>query len=185
MALLFLSNKIVQKSLINIGLDYNKDQYNKTITLFEKLFEPILNLELYDKLGIENIKPDFNEKEYKLINGSRFDFTLYLHKYNIYQSFYRWYYNQKRLNIFSKLDIIFEEYFILINKLKILDDSSIIKYIEINKRYKKLNEKLIEKLKILKLTYNNDEEINKNIDYYCNKLKNISKNTYSKINEID
>lgn len=170
MALLFLLNKSVQKSLLNIGLDYNKQQYNKTITLFEKLFEPILNLEIYDKLGIENIKPDFNEKEYNLINGARFDFTLYLHKYNIYQSFYRWYYNQTRLNIFLKLDIIFEEYFVLINKIRILDNLSIIKYIEINNRYKKLNDKLVEKLKILKLTYNNDKEINKKIDSYCEKL---------------
>lgn len=156
MVQLFLSNKTLRSSIISID-------YNKTITLFKKLFEPILNLEPYDKLGIENIKPDFNEKEYNLINGSRFDFTIYLDKYKVYQSLSRWYYNQKRTIIFSKIDILFEEYFLLINKLKIFDEKSIIKYTKINK-------KLIEKLVILKSTYN-DEEINKKIDSYCEKLE--------------
>lgn len=183
MALLFLSNKTVQSSLINISIYYNKEQYNKSITLFEKLFEPLLNLEPYDKLGIENIKPDFNEKEYNLINGSRIDFIIYLDKYKVYQSVSRWYYNQKRVNIFSKIDILFDEYFILINKLKTLDEISIIKYNEINKKYQELNKKLIEKLTILKLTYN-DEEINKKIDSYCEKLE-VKFNTLEVLHEYD
>jgi hypothetical protein len=181
MALLFLSNKSVQNSLVNISINYNKDQYNKTFSLFEKIFEPILNLEPLDKLGIENTKLYFNENEYNLINGSKFNFSLYLDKYNIYQKISRWYYNQKRLDIFSKLDILFEEYFLLINKLNLLEINSNNKYTEINKKYKELNKKLIIKLEILKLTYN-DDKINKTIDDYNKKLK--FKNIEDKITEL-
>jgi hypothetical protein len=190
MALLFLLNNMIRNSLINNSIEYNKEQYNKSITLFEKLFEPILNLEPNDKLGIENIKPYFNEKEYKMINGSRIDFTIYLDKYTVYQSLSRWYYTQKRAIIFSKIDILFEEYFLLLNKLKILDEKSIIKYTEINKKYQELNKKLIEKLVILKSTYN-DEEINKKIDSYCEKLEVKFNNSlevileHNKIHEIE
>lgn len=167
MALLFLSNKIVMTSIINISINYNYEQYTKSITLFEKLFESILNLEPSDKLGIENIKQDFNDKEYTIINSSRFDFTIYLDKYKVYQSLSRWYYYQKRTIIFSKLDILFEEYFLLIKKL---DEQNIIKYTDIKKKFIELNKKLVEKLVILKLTYN-DNEINKKIESYCEKLK--------------
>jgi len=179
MALLFLSNKMVMTSIINISINYNYEQYNKSITLFEKLFEPILNLELYDKLGIENIKQDLNEKEYSIINSSRFDFTIYLDKYKVYQSLSRWYYYQTRTIIFSKLDILFEEYFLLINKL---DKQNIIKYTEIKKKYIELNNKLVKKLVILKLTYNYTE-INKKIDFYCEKLKVKFNNSLEVISE--
>jgi hypothetical protein len=169
MALLFLSNKVVQSSLLNFSIEYTKEQYNKTLCLFETMFEPILNLETNDKLGINDNKPNIDE-EYNLISISKFDFTLYLDKYKLYQSISRWYYNQNRSIIFSKLDLLFDEYISLILLIKKLNETNIYKYDEINKKYQELNKKLILKLGLLKLTYN-DEEINKKIDSYCEKLE--------------
>jgi hypothetical protein len=170
MALLFLSNQIFRNSFLNLTIDYNREQFSKSLSLFEKLFDPILNLECSDKIGIDNNKLNIIDTEYKFINVSKLDFTLYLDKYKLYQSLSRWYYNQKRTNIFSKLDILFGEYFTLIDKIKEIEENSHIKYSDINSKYKDLNTKLITKLLLLKTTYN-DEEVNNKIDTYCKKLE--------------
>ena len=78
-------------------------QFKFTLNIFN-IFNPLLQLEIYDKISIiENI----NYTEYKFIDISKINFGFYLDKYNIYQSITRWYYNQKREYIFNKLDIFF------------------------------------------------------------------------------
>jgi hypothetical protein len=109
MALIVLSNIIGKSYLLKMGIDYSKLQIDKTFNLFEELFDPILNLEPNDKIGWVTTEP-YNETEYIYINGTKFNFKLYLDKYKIYQSVSRWYYGQTRIIVFDKLDILFNEY---------------------------------------------------------------------------
>lgn len=173
MALFFLSNHVFRNSFLSLTIDFNNDQFNRTMNLFEKLFEPIINLEPYDKIGIDENKMDISDKDYRFINASKLDFTLYLDKYKVYQSISRWYYKQKRGFIFTKLDVLFEEYFKFIEKIKDIEKNSLIKYNGVVSRYKELNSKLVTKLLILKTTYS-DEEINNKIDSYCKNLEVIN-----------
>jgi hypothetical protein len=126
-------------------------------TFFSNFFKPILNLEKNDKIGIENLK-DINI-DYKNLN-----FKLYLDKYNIYQAFNRWYFKQDRIEIFNKLDNLFEEYHIF---LKI---SNSIKNEIIKNNIVNLNKMLITKLEILKCTYDNDNNICEKINNYLQVL---------------
>lgn len=193
MSLSYFTNKYIHTSIIDIVINNNKIRYNKTIKLFENLFEPIFKLEPNDKLGIINVESYFDSKEYDLINSYNFNFVFFLDKYKLYQIISRWYYKQSRQIIFSKLDILFNEYFLLIDKLKLLEYNTCINYTEQNIKFTQLNKKLIEKLEILKLTYN-DEKIDIKINIYCEKLKiniiEIEKNEYEfknndYINEYD
>ena len=193
MSLSYFTNKYIHTSIIDIVINNNKIRYNKTIELFENLFEPIFKLEPNDKLGIINVESYFDSKEYDLINSYNFNFVFFLDKYKLYQIISRWYYKQSRQIIFSKLDILFNEYFLLIDKLKLLEYNTCINYTEQNIKFTELNKKLIEKLEILKLTYN-DEKIDIKINIYCEKLKiniiEIEKNEYEfknndYINEYD
>lgn len=168
MAFLFF-NKTVRDTLLNFTIDYKKEEFNKSFNLFETLFESILNLEPFDKLGIENIRPNIDDDSYKFIDTTKFDFTLYVDKYKLYQPISRWYYNQHRTYIFLKLDILFDEYFTFINKLKLIDENFFIRYSEIKEKYKMMNDKLVFKLNILKATYE-DQEVTSKIDDYCEKL---------------
>ena len=181
MSLSYFTNKYIHTSIIDIVINNNKIRYNKTIELFENLFEPIFKLEPNDKLGIINVESYFDSKEYDLINSYNFNFVFFLDKYKLYQIISRWYYKQSRQIIFSKLDILFNEYFLLIDKLKLLEYNTCINYTEQNIKFTELNKKLIEKLEILKLTYN-DEKIDIKINIYCEKLKiniiEIEKNEY-------
>lgn len=193
MSLSYFTNKYIHTSIIDIVINNNKIRYNKTIELFENLFEPIFKLEPNDKLGIINVESYFDSKEYDLINSYNFNFVFFLDKYKLYQIISRWYYKQSRQIIFSKLDILFNEYFLLIDKLKLLEYNTCINYTEQNIKFTQLNKKLIEKLEILKLTYN-DEKIDIKINIYCERLKiniiEIEKNKYEfknndYINEYD
>lgn len=151
MALSFLK----ERNQINLELKLLIELQKKCklgYTFFSNFFKPILNLEKNDKIGIENIK---NSN----MNYINLDFTLYLDKYNMYQSISRWYYKQERTEIFKKLDQIFEEYQ---NFLKL--------FISLENHYikdmiKELNTLLIIKLGLLKETYN-DNVISEKINNY-------------------
>ena len=136
-----------------IKIEKNKDcERNNLIrgyNFFNNIFNPILNLEHYDKIGIiDNVE----YKEHKFIDVSKINFGFYLDKYNIYQSITRWYYNQKREYIFSKIDILFEEYN---NYLKLVQNNySSLKFL-VNKIIE-LNGLLINKLTLLNKTYNDN-----------------------------
>ena len=140
-----IKEKILETSklLTELNLEYN---------FYKNFFIEILNLEIYDKIGT-------------IPEKNKFGFKLYLDKYNIYQSISRWYYNQKREDIFQKLDSLFQEYN---NFISLLNDS----YKEINDIFEflynttiDLNKNIIQKLELLKLTYN-DMNITLKIDNY-------------------
>jgi len=122
--------------------------YTTEFNFYSTFLNPIINLEPNDKIGIINIQ-----------SNNLFNFKLYLDKYNTYQSFNRWYNNQKRGDIFEKLDIVFTEY----NKyIKSID---IIKMNELYNDIINFNTILITKLQILKNTYN-DNNVSIKIDNY-------------------
>ena len=172
MALFFISNKIVRNSLFTVSLNYQKEQFKKTLIIFLNLFNPILNLEKYDKIGIIDNTINYNHDEYNLIDTKKFTFEFYLDKYKFYQSISRWYYCQKREQIFLNLDIVFNEYIFVLNKLKTIDQLFIDSFIEIKADYLNLNKNIITKLTLLKETYN-DEFINNKVDNYIQSLNKI------------
>ena len=124
---------------------------------FTIFFKDLLIIEKNDKIGIiMNNNNDYYEK---------INFTLYIDKYNFHQSIRRWYYNQKREDIFNKLDILFNEYqqYIYMVKKDNIYNALCYNIIELNK-------KLIIKLELLKTTYN-DMNIDIHIDNYIDILK--------------
>lgn len=174
MALIVLSNIIGKSYLLKMGIDYSKLQIDKTFNLFEELFDPILNLEPNDKIGWTTTEP-YNETEYIYINGTKFNFKLYLDKYKIYQSVSRWYYGQTRIIVFDKLDILFNEYLNFIYKLKFIDKTNCLNNLNENKeKYTRLNHQLSLKLPILLDTYN-DPEVSKKINSYLKKIAKLAK----------
>jgi hypothetical protein len=151
MALSFLKERNQINLELKLLLELQK-KYKLEYTFFSNFFKPILNLEKNDKIGIENIK-DIN------INYKKIDFTLYLDKYNMYQSISRWYYKQERSEIFKKLDQLFEEYQTFLKECSKLDNY----YIKDN--IMELNKLLKKKLELLKETYN-DNIISEKINNY-------------------
>lgn len=111
---------------------------------FLLFFKPLLELEINDKLSV-----DVN---YQM--SIDIPFKLNIDKYNLSQSFRRWYYKQKREDIFNKLDIVFEKYNNYILSIKNKTQNII-----------ELNKLLITKLKILDKTYN-DPTVSNIIDKY-------------------
>lgn len=151
MALSFLK----ERNQINLELKLLLELEKKCklgYTFFSNFFKPILNLEKNDKIGIEIIK-DIN------INYTKLNFTLYLDKYNIYQSISRWYHKQERYEIFKKLDLLFEEYHIFLKSCNLLEDKST------KDNTIELNTLLIIKLELLKETYN-DNIVSEKINNY-------------------
>jgi hypothetical protein len=151
MALSFLKTK---ESIIKNEKNVLESKYN----FFTLFFKDLLLIEKNDKIGI--IMNNNNNNIFEKIN-----FTLYLDKYNFYQSIRRWYNKQKREEIFDKLDILFKEYeqFILNLKHVYMHYALYLNIIELNK-------KLIIKLELLKNTYN-DINIDDHIDNYIIMLK--------------
>ena len=148
MALSFLKNKenLIKKN--NLELKYE---------FFTIFFKDLLILEKNYKIGIiMNNNNDYYEK---------INFTLYIDKYNFHQSIRRWYNNQKREDIFNKLNILFNEYqqYIYMVKKDNIYNTLCYNIIELNK-------KLIIKLELLKTTYN-DINVDIYIDNYIDILK--------------
>lgn len=146
-------NKITINNIHFLTIPNKECNYSTEFIFYSTFLNPIINLEQNDKIGI--IDTSFNEL---------FNFNLYLDKYNIYQSFNRWYNNQKREYIFEKLDLVFNKYS---QYIKSIDANTM------NNIYNdilKFNNTLINKLKILKETYN-DINVSVKIDNYiilCN-----------------
>ena len=158
MALSFLKEKNV-KNLQEIKFKNNLQANELEYHFFINLLKPILDLDVNDKLAIDCAYQSSQEIPFKLC----------LDKYTIIQSFKRWYYKQKREDIFSKLDIVFEQYNkLLINiKYNYTLNQLLTKKIYIN--IIELNSILITKLNILKTTYN-DMIVNEHIDKYTKML---------------
>jgi hypothetical protein len=94
------NNRITIYSQFNI--------FNKIYFFYSNLFNPLLNIKLYDKIGISlQLIPN---PHIILINYNKLNFSLYIDKYSKFQPIKRYMYNQTRNFTFYKLTIIFNEY---------------------------------------------------------------------------
>ncbi len=166
MNLLLLKNNISIKTSLN----YEEHIYKKIYFYFYELFKPLLNLEKNDKLGIieyiNTINYNINYVNTHLIN---YKFCIY--KKNIFQPILRWINKQNRVNTFAKLDIVFEEYYIIIKKLKILRKEYNNNFEQIYYTFNYLNSLLLNKINILINSYRNDNLIIEYTNKYINYLK--------------
>lgn len=163
-------NNSLQNSLFSIGLDYEYKELEKGITFFSEIFDPILNLEKNDKIGIQESNQNNNSK---YIDLDKINFKLYLDKYKVYQSLARWYYKQNRKDIFSKLQILFDSYYVVVNKVKLMNTNFKVKFSKLYEDIVTLNKNLVIKLNLLNETYN-DLEITPFIDSICKKLNDLN-----------
>jgi len=165
---LFYEHDLTYK-LLNLNLENDHIQLEKAFDIYKKIFEPLINLEKFDKIGISDYSNVelFSNNSY--LNSIKINFRLYLDKYKFYQSFSRWYWNQKRQSIFDKLLILFEEYKKVYIKVKmnVIKNSNM--FDKLLKDIIVFNNILIEKLLLLKITYN-DELVSSSIDKI---IKNI------------
>ncbi len=159
---MFYDNDLTYK-LINLNLENDHVQLEKAFDVYKKMFEPIVNLKSYDKIGIQDCSNNelFSNNTY--LNSVKINFKLYLDKYKFYQSISRWYWKQNRHEIFEKILTLFEEYKKMYDKVKLNEMRN-------NKMYNQLlndiiifNNILMEKMLLLKTTYS-DESINIYID---------------------
>lgn len=155
---------------LNKFLKNKKKLYISSLNYFEILISPILSLEKYDKIGIIP-NNDITVINNILFDKSKLDFTLYLDKYSIFQPIVRRYWQQYRIIIFTKLDILFNEYNNILLDLKKNYEKRNYFFNSIYIKYLELNNKLSIKLQLLKNTYNDpivDNYINKYLDYFVN-----------------
>ena len=169
MALFLMKNKSMfyeydlTYKLLNLNLENDHIQLEKAFDIYKKLFESLVNLEQYDKIGINNNSNVelFSNNSY--LNPVKINFRLYLDKYNFYQSISRWYWNQKRQPIFDKLLILFEEYKKMYDKVKINEIRNNNMFNQLLKDIIVFNNILLEKLLLLKTTYR-DKSVSMAID---------------------
>jgi hypothetical protein len=169
MALFLMKNKSmfyehdITYKLLNLNLENDHIQLRKAFDIFKKMFEPFMNLKLYDKIGIQ----DFSNKELfennSYLNSNKINFKLYLDKYKFYQSISRWYWNQKRENIFDKIYLLFEEYKKIFDKVKINEIRNSNMFQQLLNDIIIFNNTLLQKLLLLKTTYK-DESVSMSID---------------------
>ena len=159
---LFCEYNIINK-LLYLNLEHDHIQLEKAFYVYKIMFEPLIKIEPYDKIGIEDCSNSDLFSDNKYLNMEKINFQLYLDKYKIYQSINRWYWCQKREIIFEKLTILFDEYKKLLDKVKLnnLTNTNVFKKL-LNDLYE-FNNKLIEKLLILKNTYT-DNKVSECID---------------------
>lgn len=175
MVLYLLKNKsyINEENIINSlnkFLKSKKKLYASSLKYFEIIISPILSLEKNDKIGIIS-KNDISVSNNILFDKNKLDFALYLDKYSIFQPILRRYWQQDRTIIFSKLDILFNEYNNILLDLKKNYEKKQEYFNNVYIKYLELNNNLSIKLQLLKATYNDptvDSYINKYLDYFVN-----------------
>ena len=140
--------------------------FNKIFFFFNNLLKPLLEIELYDKIGIYNIP--ITNPNIKSIDINILNFSLFLNKYSKFQSIKRYISNQSRQLTFTKLLIIFNEYDKILEELIYINNSFY--YLnQIKDKFKNFNRQLILSLDLLLTTYNNDN----NLYNYIILFKNI------------
>ena len=92
MALFLMRNKSmfyeydITFKLLNLNLENDHIQLEKAFDIYKKMFTPLINLNTYDKSGIEECSNTelFSNNPY--LNTVKINFNLYLEKYKFYQS---------------------------------------------------------------------------------------------------
>jgi hypothetical protein len=169
MALFLMKNKSmfyehdITYKLLNLNLENDHIQLEKAFDIFKKMFDPLINLEKFDKIGIQDFsnKDLFENNSY--LNSNKINFKLYLDKYKFYQSISRWYWNQKRENIFDKIYLLFEEYKKIFDKVKLNEIRNSNMFQQLLNDIIIFNNILLQKLLLLKTTYK-DESVSISID---------------------
>ena len=160
-----ITTKLLNLKLENDHIKLENDHIllENAFDIYKKMFDPIINIEPYDKIGINECSNSELFLNNIYLNMVKINFKLYLDKYKIYQSVTRWYWSQKRDNIFEKLVILFEAYKKVLDKVKLnyLRNANIFK--KLLNDLLEFNNKLIEKLNILKNTYS-DSVVSESID---------------------
>ncbi len=159
---MFYEHDITYK-LLNLNLENDHIQLEKAFDIFKKMFDPLINLEKFDKIGIQDFsnKDLFENNSY--LNSNKINFKLYLDKYKFYQSISRWYWNQKRENIFDKIYLLFEEYKKIFDKVKLNEIRNSNMFQQLLNDIIIFNNILLQKLLLLKTTYK-DESVSISID---------------------
>lgn len=168
MALFFIKNNNITNTILTpINYYYEIHQFNISYNFYSILLDPILQLEINDKIHIEE-NYSHQKFESKYIDFDKINFKIHLDKYKFYQPLYRWYYSQSRQLILSKLDLLFDGYYQLLNQLKVFHNHKM--FVIIISKFNELNNKLALKLKLLNETYN-DKETNEKINQYISCLQ--------------
>jgi hypothetical protein len=154
---------------LELSLEYEVHIFIQIYYYFNEIFQPIINLNKFDKLGIINYNNNINNDIY-YVNIYLIDFRFCIYKNKIIQPLLRWYYKENRLNVFTKLDIIFSEYYNILNKLKILKNKYNDTFKLITYKFQNLNNILLNKIDILVYSYHNDNFIMMCINRYIQYL---------------
>jgi len=174
MALFLMKNKSMfynselTSRLINLNLENDHNSLENAFNIYKKIFEPIVNLNQYDKIGIQecsNIEL-FSNNLY--LDSVKINFKLYLDKYKFYQSISRWYWKQKRHQIFEKILILFEEYKKIYDKIKLNCTVNNKLYNQLLINIVNFNNILSNKIVLLKITYSDDS-----VNVYFDKILKI------------
>lgn len=168
MALFFIKNNNITNTILTpFNYYYEAHQFNISYNFYFTLLDPILQLDINDKIHIE--ENYYHQRfESKYIDFDKINFQIHLDKYKFYQPLYRWYYSQSRQLILSKLDIVFDGYQQMLNKINEFHNHKL--FIKIIHNFNELNKKLALKLKLLSETYN-DKETNEKINQYISCLQ--------------
>lgn len=161
-------NSELTNRLINLNFENDHIQLENAFNIYKKIFEPIVNLNQYDKIGIQecsNIEL-FSNNLY--LDSVKINFKLYLDKYKFYQSISRWYWKQKRHQIFEKILILFEEYKKIYDKIKLNCTVNNKLYNQLLINIVNFNNILSNKIVLLKITYSDDS-----VNVYFDKILKI------------
>jgi hypothetical protein len=147
-----MNSHTLNNTIIKTSAYYQFYIFNKVYFFYLNLLKPLLNIELYDKIGVSDIL--IPNTYIILINHNKLNFSLYLDKYSAFQSIKRYMNNQSKDITFNKLSIIFNEYNNILEQIIYLNNNCLYLY-QIKNKYKNFNNQLIESLEILRKTYNN------------------------------
>lgn len=129
-----------------------KSELLSLFLFFENYFKVFKEIEENSKIGLVYEKTKLNSKH---INTEHLNYKIYVDKKSYVQSLKRWYYCQKRMEIYDRFELIFSEYIKYINIVK----SKSIDYFLLKQKIELLNILIKEKLEILMKTYQDTPEV--------------------------
>lgn len=168
----FYKNIKIVRNYIPYNYEEELVAITKAFVLFKNIFDPLILLELRDKLGI--INECIVSKSEKYFNIEKINFKFYIDKYKTGQCIIRWLTSQNRFTIFECLDKLFYEYneFLLrIMMLYYFNNTNNI-FSSIIQEIITFNDFLIQKLFLLETTYSHMFVLN-HIHLYIEYLNNF------------
>ena len=152
--------------------NFSENEVTECIDYFDNLLNPIYHLQLNDKVGLIQVTNKEDNLIQKFINKSNIKWEIYVDKNTYYQSISRWYYGMNRREVFKNLLIIFQTYNKLLSYLKSPFSPKTEFSNNCLKRLDEIAEKTEVGLEILKITYDDDDDIKHLINNYFDLLSN-------------